>query len=99
MTSIVVTGTNSGMGLGFIKELVKRPDVNQIFATVRDPKSSASAELRKVAEGYPGRIHLIPLELTEKSAAVIPHVPSKQFEREKGLIKGCCCGGEERVGG
>jgi NAD(P)-dependent dehydrogenase (short-subunit alcohol dehydrogenase family) len=72
MTSIVVTGTNSGMGLGFVKELLKYPEITHIFATARDPTSSASAELRKVAEENPGEIHLIALELTEKSAAVLP---------------------------
>jgi NAD(P)-dependent dehydrogenase (short-subunit alcohol dehydrogenase family) len=98
MTSIVVTGTNAGMGLGFVKELLKYPEVTHIFATARDPTSSASAELRKVADESSGRIHLIPLELTEKSAAVSPRIPA-EGGFEEALIEGCGGGGEESVGG
>jgi hypothetical protein len=99
MTSIVVTGTNSGMGLGFVKELLKYPELTHIFATARDPTSSASAELQKVAEENPGRIHLVALELTETSAAVFPVSPQEGGVGELGLIVGCGGGGEESRGG
>jgi NAD(P)-dependent dehydrogenase (short-subunit alcohol dehydrogenase family) len=70
MVSVLVTGTNQGIGLGLVKELDKHSDVNHVFATVRDPNnSSANANLNQLVSAS-SKIHIIKLELTEESAAV-----------------------------
>jgi len=68
MTSVLVTGTNVGIGFGIVEQLAKRPDVEHIFATVRNPSSPASAEINNLAKTS-SKIHVIPLVLTEESAA------------------------------
>lgn len=69
MVSILVTGTNQGIGLGLISQLAKRSSVEHIFATVRDPESSGVADLKKLASGN-SSIHIIKLELNEASINV-----------------------------
>ena len=71
MVSILITGTNQGIGLGIVGQLAKHPDVDYIFATVRDPASPASDELKKL-ESTSSKVHVIKLELNEASAAVSP---------------------------
>jgi NAD(P)-dependent dehydrogenase (short-subunit alcohol dehydrogenase family) len=70
MTSILVTGTNQGIGFGIVEQLAKRPDVAHVFATVRDPTGASSTELRNYASTS-SKVHVIKLELNEASAAVI----------------------------
>jgi len=70
MTSILVTGSNQGIGFGIVEQLVKRSDVAHIFATVRDPESPACTDLRRMASSS-SNIRVIKLTLDEKSAAVI----------------------------
>jgi NAD(P)-dependent dehydrogenase (short-subunit alcohol dehydrogenase family) len=69
MASILVTGTNQGIGFGIVEQLAKRDDVDHVFATVRDPTGSSSSELQTLASSLP-KIHIIKLELSEASAAV-----------------------------
>ncbi len=38
--NILIVGTNRGLGLGFVTELLKRPEVNNIFATYRNAETS-----------------------------------------------------------
>jgi len=67
MTSVLVTGTNQGIGLGLVRLLSKREDVVNVFATVRDPESPGTAELKKLASP---KVHIIKLELNEASISV-----------------------------
>jgi NAD(P)-dependent dehydrogenase (short-subunit alcohol dehydrogenase family) len=69
MVSVLVTGTNQGIGLGLIRQLAKRSDIHHIFATVRDPESSGTADLKRLASRDPA-IHIVKLELNESSIAV-----------------------------
>jgi len=69
MVSIMVTGTNQGIGFGLVRELSRRSDVDQIFATAQDPSSAACADLLTLQTASP-KLHIIKLELTEESAAV-----------------------------
>jgi len=70
MATVLVTGTNQGIGFGLVQELVKRSDVSQIFATVRDPTSSASAELVDLAKTAKN-LHVIKMVLKEDAIAVL----------------------------
>jgi NAD(P)-dependent dehydrogenase (short-subunit alcohol dehydrogenase family) len=72
MTSVLVTGTNQGIGFGLVEQLAKRPDVDQVFATVRDPTGDSSTELRNFVSTTP-KVHIIKLELNEASATVTSH--------------------------
>ena len=81
MTSVLVTGTNVGIGFGLVEQLVKRSDVEHIFATVRDPSSLASAEINNLAKTS-SKIHVIPLVLTEDSAAAA----AKEVSRVAGSL-------------
>jgi NAD(P)-dependent dehydrogenase (short-subunit alcohol dehydrogenase family) len=78
MVSVVVTGTTQGIGLGLVEQLDQRSDVTHIFATVRDPASASASDVKKLAEKSK-KIHLIKLQLTEDSAAVLVlHLYSNQ---------------------
>jgi len=70
MVTILVTGTNQGIGFGLVRELSKRSDVSQIFATVRDPTSSASSELVQLSKTAKD-LHVIKMVLKEDSIAVM----------------------------
>lgn len=70
MVSILVTGTNQGIGLAIVEELAKRSDVDHIFASVRDPNSAASVDVKGLEASSP-KVHVVQLQLDEKSAAVI----------------------------
>ncbi|XP_057241427.1 uncharacterized protein LOC130585113 [Malurus melanocephalus] len=54
--SVLVTGANRGIGLGFVQHFLKMPNPPQwIFATCRDPKGQrAQPLLKKAAQGSPG---------------------------------------------
>jgi NAD(P)-dependent dehydrogenase (short-subunit alcohol dehydrogenase family) len=69
MVSVLVTGTNQGVGLALVRELNKRDDVRHIFSTVRDPTSPSCEEINALAKSSP-KIHVIKLQLTEASAEV-----------------------------
>lgn len=70
MVSVLVTGTNQGIGLGLVRQLSQGSDIEHIFATVRDPESSAVADLKAVASMNKS-IHIIKLELSEASINVV----------------------------
>jgi len=69
MVSVLVTGTNQGIGLGLVGQLAKRSDIHHIFATVRDPAISGAGDLKRLASANPA-IHIVKLELNESSIAV-----------------------------
>ena len=61
---IVVTGANRGIGLEFVRQLLARGD--EVVATSRKPNDSA--ELRALERQYPGRLRLLPLEVTDEAS-------------------------------
>ncbi|XP_057241426.1 uncharacterized protein LOC130585112 [Malurus melanocephalus] len=59
--SVLVTGANRGLGLGFVQHFLKMPNPPQwIFAGCRDPKGQRSQELQNLASKHPNII-IIPL--------------------------------------
>ncbi|GMT06564.1 hypothetical protein PENTCL1PPCAC_28738 [Pristionchus entomophagus] len=46
--TVVITGGNRGIGLGMVKELLKRSDVGKLFATTRNP--AKSPELKAISD-------------------------------------------------
>ncbi|KFO63052.1 C-factor, partial [Corvus brachyrhynchos] len=59
--SVLVTGANRGLGLGFVQHFLRMPKPPQwIFATCRDPKGQRAQELQNLASKHPNII-IIPL--------------------------------------
>uniref|UniRef100_A0A914C9K2 NAD(P)-binding protein n=1 Tax=Acrobeloides nanus TaxID=290746 RepID=A0A914C9K2_9BILA len=58
--NILITGTNRGIGLGFVEQLVDVPGVKRIFATCRNP--TQAYKLLELQKNYPS-LHLIKLDV------------------------------------
>ncbi|XP_032086416.1 C-factor-like [Thamnophis elegans] len=66
--SVLVTGSNRGIGLEIIKQLAEKSNPPQwIFATCRDPEGSRSQDLRNLAAQHQ-EIVIIPLNITDPSS-------------------------------
>ncbi|KAH8828641.1 short-chain dehydrogenase-like protein [Flagelloscypha sp. PMI_526] len=63
MSSILVTGSARGLGLGLVQLLASKPlsEVNLIFASARKPSDA----LVKLAAANPGRVHLVGVEVAD----------------------------------
>lgn len=59
--NVLVTGANRGIGLEFVRQLLARGD--RVVAACRQP-GKASA-LNSLAGEYPGRLHVLPLDVAE----------------------------------
>lgn len=62
MQRIFITGANRGIGLDLVQRYSARPDT-QIFAACRQP--AQATDLQALAAQYPGRIHIIQLDVTD----------------------------------
>ena len=66
MQRILVTGTNRGLGLEFVRQLLARGD--RVIATCRHPGKALA--LTELAAAHPGHLHTLPLDLSsERSIA------------------------------
>ncbi|XP_015266928.1 PREDICTED: C-factor-like [Gekko japonicus] len=63
--SILVTGSNRGIGLEIVKQLAGKS--NRIFATCRDPEGSRAQELKNLAAKHQG-VEIIPLDTSDPSS-------------------------------
>tara|TARA_B100000989_G_scaffold243867_1_gene190924 strand:+ start:497 stop:1189 length:693 start_codon:yes stop_codon:yes gene_type:complete len=64
MTNVVITGTNRGLGLGFVKNYLAK-NVN-VVSTTRDLKRSK--ELLAIKERFPNNLEIFELDLLKESA-------------------------------
>jgi NAD(P)-dependent dehydrogenase (short-subunit alcohol dehydrogenase family) len=62
---ILITGSNRGIGLDLTRRYAMR-DGTLVFATCRNP--DAADELNQLAAAYPGRIHVIALDVTDQQS-------------------------------
>jgi len=62
---VFITGANRGIGLGIVREYLKRGGV-RIFATYRDPQKAN--ELIELAASHPDDLTVVPLELSDSSS-------------------------------
>uniref|UniRef100_A0A8B9BHY7 Uncharacterized protein n=1 Tax=Anser brachyrhynchus TaxID=132585 RepID=A0A8B9BHY7_9AVES len=59
--SVLVTGANRGIGLGFVRHLLGLPNPPEwVFAACRDPKGQRAQELQNLASKHPNLV-IIPL--------------------------------------
>ncbi|XP_053808859.1 C-factor-like [Vidua chalybeata] len=66
--SVLVTGANRGLGLGFVQHFLRMPNPPQwIFATCRDPKGQRAQELQNLASKH-SNVIIIPLEVAEPTS-------------------------------
>ncbi|MHB8679828.1 MAG: SDR family oxidoreductase [Rudaea sp.] len=66
MQRILVTGTNRGLGLEFVRQLLARGD--RVIACCRHPGKALA--LTELAGAHPGHLHVLPLDLaSERSIA------------------------------
>ncbi len=66
MQRILVTGSNRGLGLEFVRQLLARGD--RVIATCRQPGRALA--LTELAAEHPGHLHVLPLDLaSERSIA------------------------------
>ncbi|KAM9352201.1 uncharacterized protein ABDE67_007058 [Symphorus nematophorus] len=73
--NIFVTGTNRGIGLELVKQLVEKTGEDaHIYACCREPQGTRAQALRDLTNQYPGKITLIKLDMSKEdsiSAAVL----------------------------
>jgi len=62
----LVTGANRGLGLEFVRQLLARGD--RVVATCRQP--GKATELNALAGEYPGRLHVLPLDVADPKTHV-----------------------------
>lgn len=60
----LVTGANRGIGLGFVRHLLARGD--HVIATCRKPGKATA--LNTLAGEFPGRLHVLPLDVADTRA-------------------------------
>ncbi|KAM7011126.1 uncharacterized protein RBU47_007223 [Passerculus sandwichensis] len=66
--SVLVTGANRGIGLGFVQHFLRMPNPPQwIFAGCRDPKGQRAQELQNLTSKHPNII-IIPLEVSDPAS-------------------------------
>lgn len=61
----LVVGASQGIGLGFVRHLLKDECVGQVFATYRN--ESTSGELLSLGEQASGRLTNLPLDVTDEA--------------------------------
>ncbi|XP_072202784.1 C-signal-like [Excalfactoria chinensis] len=80
--SVLVTGANRGIGLGFVRHLLALPNPPEwLFATCRDPKGQRAQELQQLASKHPNLV-IVPLEVTDPAS--IKAAAASVGERLKG---------------
>ena len=62
----MVQGASGGLGLGFVRHLLKRPDVERVFAGARSPESNP--QLQAILREAGGRLQLHRCDITDEAS-------------------------------
>ncbi|XP_016150780.1 C-factor-like [Sinocyclocheilus grahami] len=82
--NILITGANRGLGLEFVKQLLKDSSQKQhIFATCRDPDGPKSEALRELTKKHPNVITIICLDADDPCSI-------KESAKKVGSLLGKC---------
>ncbi|NXE09207.1 GSFK dehydrogenase, partial [Lophotis ruficrista] len=66
--SVLVTGANRGIGLGFVRNLLAMPDPPKwVFATCRDPEGQRAQDLQNLASKHPNLV-IVQLDVTDPAS-------------------------------
>ncbi|KAM6430318.1 C-signal-like [Liasis olivaceus] len=67
--SVLVTGSNRGIGLELVKQLVGKSNPPEwIFATCRDPEGPSAKDLKNLAARHQHRVQIIQLDTSDPSS-------------------------------
>ncbi|XP_063169280.1 uncharacterized protein LOC134504152 [Candoia aspera] len=67
--SVLVTGSNRGIGLELVKQLVGKSNPPEwIFATCRDPEGPRAKDLKNLAAQHQPRVQIIQLDVSDPSS-------------------------------
>jgi len=59
---------NRGIGLGLVEQLASKPDVNIIFAAVRNPKAPS---LQPLNDQFNGKVILVAMEVIDQASVAV----------------------------
>ncbi|NXE27763.1 GSFK dehydrogenase, partial [Ardeotis kori] len=83
--SVLVTGANRGIGLGFVRNLLAMPDPPKwVFATCRDPKGQRAQELQNLASKHPNLV-IVPLDVTDPASIKVAAARVEEQLKGSGL--------------
>ncbi|KAJ7311934.1 hypothetical protein JRQ81_006255 [Phrynocephalus forsythii] len=83
--SILVTGSNRGIGLEFVRQLTETPDCPEhLFATCRNPDGPRGKALRDLADKHPN-IHVVQLEVENQASVKAALGTVESYLEGKGL--------------
>ncbi|KAL1946993.1 hypothetical protein VTO73DRAFT_13954 [Trametes versicolor] len=77
-----ITGANRGIGLKLTKQLLESP-ANTVLAACRDPAKADA--LNALARTAPGRVHVLPLEITDRESVKDAARAVREIVGEPGL--------------
>ncbi len=85
MKTVLVQGATGGIGLAFVRHLLRRSDVARVFATYRS--ADRAEPLRSLMETADGRLHLVSCDITDEgSLSALAAEVGKHTERLHLLI-------------
>ncbi|GMR47743.1 hypothetical protein PMAYCL1PPCAC_17938, partial [Pristionchus mayeri] len=64
-SSILITGANRGLGLGFVRHFLALSDVKHVFATAREPE--AADDLKSISDS---RLHIIKMDVRDDESII-----------------------------
>lgn len=72
--TVFIAGASRGIGLEFVRQLLKEATVAKIYATYRQPDSAS--ELMAIAQAQPNRLVCLPMDITHESqiAQCVEHI-------------------------
>ena len=85
--NVLIVGATQGIGLEFVRQLLQKDQIAQLFATYRSRQTAAA--LFELASEHPQRLHCIAMDLIEESKIVSGLEEVKQIAPQLHLVISC----------
>lgn len=86
----LVTGANRGIGLGLVKQLASKSEIDVVFAATRNPEATAFEQLNRQ---FNGKVVPIEMEVVDEASVAV------MFPRYRNSNHpGCCTPGRSYFG-